>query len=100
MKIQIEIPDWAKTRAIRIMAGIEQVAYKLPWEENWKIKVSRCSGCGACCRKLNCDKLIKEPGDNELYRCKDGTERPFLCCVSEPTTIDKCTSKYKEVKEL
>ena len=99
MKIEIEIPDWVfeEKRAIHIMAGIERVAYKLPWEDFWNVKVSRCSGCGACCEKLGCDKIIKEPGKDGLYRCGEGIKRPFLCCISEPKTIEKCTSKYKRV---
>ncbi len=79
------------------MAGIEQVAFKLPWEDYWNVKVSRCSSCGECCKKLGCDKLIEEPGDNELYRCSEGIKRPYLCCISDPKTIKICTSKYKKV---
>lgn len=96
MKITFEIPDWAieERRAIHIMAGIERVAYKLPWEDYWNVKVSRCSSCGGCCRKLECDKLV-EYGDS--YKCNEDSKRPFICCVSEPKKIDKCTSKYKRV---
>lgn len=100
MILTLEIPDWAikERRVLRLMAGIEQIGYKLPWEDFWMIKISRCSSCGECCKTINCDKLEEEPGDNDMYRCSEGVMRPYFCCVSEPKNINKCTSKYKVVK--
>jgi len=97
MKVTLDIPDWVfkERRAIHVMAGIERVAYKLPWEDFWNVKISRCSSsCGECCKKLDCDKLV-EYGDG--FKCKEDEGRPFQCCVSEPKKIYKCTSKYKRV---
>jgi len=83
LKITLDIPGWVfeERRAIHVMAGIERVAYKLPWEDFWNVKISRCSSCGECCK----------------FKCKEDGGRPFQCCVSEPKKIDKCTSKYKRV---
>jgi len=94
MKINIEIPDEIieEGRAIYVMAGIERIAYKLPWEENWHVKISRCSGCGLCCKKVNCEFLL------ENNACGKAGMRPFLCCISEPRRIETCTSKYGGVQ--
>jgi TPP-dependent indolepyruvate ferredoxin oxidoreductase alpha subunit len=90
MKIELEIPDWVEkeARGIHIMAGIERVAYWLPWEKKWHIKTSRCSSCGKCCERMKCPFL------NEDKQCSKGIERPWLCCISEPKSVPKCTSKY------
>ena len=97
MKITIEIPDFVpKERIIHIMAGIERVGYIMPNGKQF-IKVSQCSNCGECCKKVGCEYLEKEPGDNNLWRCKKGPERPFICCISEPKQNPDCTSKYREI---
>ena len=93
MKIELNIPDWVEQEkgGIWILAGIECAAYKLPWEDFWNIKISRCSGCGRCCKKINCPDL------NEQNMCGLAGKRPFLCCTSDPKNIKECTSKYKKV---
>jgi hypothetical protein len=105
MKIEIEIPDWCDERAIRIMAGIELVAYKMPFEK-WKIKVSRCNMCGKCCMTSNipyplvdgkCIHLKKRPGNNDRWECFLRIQRPFGCCVATPQNIPECTVKYEEI---
>ena len=93
MKIDIDIPDELieEGRAIHIMAGMERVAYWLPFEKKWNIKISRCSACGLCCKKISCEYL------NEQNLCSLGPERPFVCCIATPRTIPSCTEKYREV---
>ena len=96
MRIEIDLPDWADERAIHIMAGIERVAYKLPWEDWWHVKTARCSQCGACCEKMKCKYLDEEPG-GEKFRCSEGVMRPWLCCVSEFKDKNVCSIRFKEV---
>ena len=97
MRIEIDIPEWADERAIHILAGIERVAYKLPWEDKWHVKTGRCSSCGRCCIKLECKYLDEEPGDNDRFRCSEGMMRPFSCCISKPKSIPQCTVEFREV---
>ena len=87
MRIEIDLPSWVDERAIHIMAGVERVAYKLPWEEKWKVKTSRCDMCGACCSK--CKSYV----DN---KCTTEIDRPFLCCVTHGK-IDACSIGFREV---
>ena len=89
-----KLPDWVeeKEAAIHILAGMERVAYKMPWDDFWMVKSSRCSQCGLCCQTVACSLLTE---DN---LCSLGTERPFRCCVTEPKNIPECTSLYTKVK--
>ncbi len=98
MKIEIEIPDFVPPeRIIFIMAGIEKIGWIEPHTRKVFVKVSRCSRCGRCCSKLDCQDLVKEAGDNGILKCDRADMRPFLCCVSEPKSISECTSKYEAV---
>ena len=97
MKIEIELPKWTEERVIHVLAGIERVAYKYPWEKSFKVKTGRCSMCGRCCKKIDCEHLEKEPGDNDKWRCSLGTMRPYNCCVSRPRKIKECTVEFKEI---
>ena len=100
MKIELEVPDWVEDerRAIYILAGIENVAYKMPWENFWHVKVSRCSMCGKCCMRIQCPELKKEPGNDGKWKCGKDAMRPHLCCTGESSDlIPECTSRYKEV---
>ena len=94
MKIELDLPDWIEEekRGIWINAGIECVAKKMPWEDFWLVKSSRCSVCGKCCSKIDCPHLTD---DN---RCRLGTERPWRCSNTDPRNVPECTSKYKKVK--
>ena len=96
MKIELELPDWVAERGLHILAGIERVAYKLPWEEKWSVKTGRCSSCGKCCERIGCRYLDEEPG-GEKFRCSEGVMRPWLCCVSKPRNIPECTVRFEEV---
>lgn len=95
MKIELELPDWTEERVIQVLAGIERVAYKLPWS-TFMVKTSRCSMCGECCRIINCEHLVKEPGDNNRWLCKLGTMRPYNCCVARTRKVKTCTIKYRK----
>ena len=101
MRIEIEIPDFIPPeRIIFIMAGIEKIGYIEPYTRKVFVKVSQCSQCGKCCSKLECPNLVKEVGDNGIWKCDLADMRPFLCCVSEPGNILECTSKYKLMEAL
>ena len=86
MKIEIDLPDWCEERNIRVMAGIEQVAYKLAGDAKIHVKTERCSRCGSCCKDLKhwifktidgvCEHL-KEDGDKTV--CGLGVMRPYGC---------------------
>ena len=96
MKIEIVIPDFVPPeRIIYIMAGVEKIGYIAPHTRKVFVKVSRCSRCGKCCEKLECEHLEK---DGNLWRCNEIGIRPFICCVSEPKRIPECTSRYEEVR--
>lgn len=104
MKIELDLPKWAwnengEKRIINILAGIEKLAYLDPNDGILYIKTSRCSQCGRCCIRMNCEYLELEPGCDDKYRCNKvighGLMRPYLCCVSEPKNILECTSKYE-----
>lgn len=106
MKIELDLPDWTEGRTIRVMAGIELMAYKLS-DTKWQMKVSRCNMCGKCCMNLKnhpfptidgkCIHLKKRPGDNPRYECGLRIHRPFGCCVAVPQNIPECTEKYEEI---
>jgi len=98
MKITIEIPDFVPPeRIIFILAGIEKIGYIEPHTRKVFVKTSRCSRCGKCCTKIECEKLSKEPGIDAPHKCNLGDMRPFICCVSD-STLPECTSKYEELK--
>ncbi len=105
MKIEIELPDWVDKRVIQVLAGIERVAFKMPKDDRFKVKVSRCNRCGECCKRLNsnhvfpvingqCIHLEKEVGKNNNWRCKFGIDRPYQCCVAK-SRISECSEKYE-----
>lgn len=111
MKIEVELPsfpEWDNERCIYILAGIELVAYKYPGR-NWMVKIVRCNMCGECCMDLGnnqpfplvttdgvCDHLEKEPGDNKRWRCALSLNRPFGCCIAEPSGKDYCCIEWGE----
>lgn len=105
MKIELELPEWTEERTIRVMAGIELVAYKLP-QGKWQMKVSQCNMCGKCCMTPKipyplvdgkCIHLKKRPGNNDRWECFLRIQRPFGCCVGIPQNIPECTEKYEVI---
>ena len=107
MKIDLELPAWTDERNIYVMAGLELVARRHK-DGPWEIKTSRCNMCGKCCADLGrghpfpvidgqCVHLKKEPGDNQLWLCGLGENRPFGCSVCAPTD-EFCTIEFETVE--
>ena len=109
MRIVLDLPDWCDDQAIRIIAGQELVAKKMPWEDRWKVKTVRCNNCGECCMMLSpgdmpheiddegkCSKLVKE-GGQWLCSLRQKTWVP-LCCVDDPLKENSpnCCIEYEE----
>ena len=81
MKIELGLPDWADERGIYIFAGIEEVAKRTPDTGNkWVVKKNRCTQCGECCKRLNCEHLVAGAGG---YECDLRQDRPFNCCIGD-----------------
>jgi len=98
MKIEIEIPDFVPPeRIIYIFAGIEKIGWIEPHTRKVHVKTSRCSRCGRCCARIDCEHLVKEAGGSKKYNCDLFERRPFACGISEAKHIPECTSKYKEM---
>jgi hypothetical protein len=91
MKIIIEIPDFVlPERIIHIMAGFEKIGWIEPHTRKVHMKVSQCSQCGECCRKLECEHITE---DN---KCGLGSLwEPFRCCTTDGK-METCTSRYEE----
>ncbi len=107
MKLEIEIPDWAKGKHIYIFANEELIAYsnyiieKKPERREYytplKVKTARCNGCGQCCESgnpFNADEgaciFLKEHG------CDLGHNIPFSCARSDCSiTFDKCSERFE-----
>lgn len=110
MRIELELPDWIAERRLTILAGVELVATKVPWEDFWKVKKTRCNRCGQCCMSFKpnsnvtpygvddegkCKALVKEPG--EIWTCSVGTQRPYDC-LFDPIDESECCIEYDIVK--
>lgn len=104
MRIELELPEWAEERHIRIFAGIEEVAKKLHGK-SWQIKVIRCDMCGKCCMDVPenwrfgrdeetgwCKNLIYYANE---YRC--GIDRPFTCCAGDHSEEEYCCIEWQEI---
>ena len=97
--IKFKIPDFvADSRKIHILAGVESIGYVTPHDRKIFVKTSRCSQCGLCCKKVKCEKLEKEPGDNERWRCSVALNMPYGCLIALPGDIENCSLKFEEVK--
>lgn len=110
MKIEIEIPDWAKERHLYLLAGIELVAYKDQESKDWFIKTERCNSCGKCCMNLVDDgqytldknkNCIYLKADGEKWICSLGASRPLPCCEGDleknkENKDNLCCIRYKK----
>jgi hypothetical protein len=111
MRITLDLPNWATDRTLRIFAGLEFVAGKLPTDTKWKVKTARCNRCGACCKNLDegrgndifplkndgaCSYLVKD-GPGEIYSCSlaGSGNMPFACQLDPPNN-PKCCITYEE----
>ena len=106
MRIIIDLPDWVEDQEIKILAGMEMVAKKMPWDDFWVIKETRCNYCGDCCMDVPtgegkwlypvtkegiCSKLYEEDGKmlcgakfDKPYRCLDDPLKANSpnCCIT------------------
>ena len=96
MKLEIDIPEWAKEKNIYVFANEELIAYKWHHEDKVHHKIARCNGCGQCCESgspFNGDEgpciFLKEHG------CDLGTKIPLTCArsICYPT-FDKCSERF------
>ena len=107
MKIELEIPDWADSTRVLIIAGTECVAQKLPHENFWMVKTTRCNRCGECCLdgpptpyglddESKCLKLKLIDGQ---WTCMAGMGKS-LRCVLDPNLVgyQPCCIEHKKVK--
>ena len=111
MKIEIELPDWVEDQEIKILAGMEMVAKKLPWNNYWEVKDIRCNNCGDCCMDVPvglgkwmfpvnaegiCSKLYEEDGK---MLCGAKYDKPYRC-LDDPlkSNSPNCCITYKIVK--
>ena len=94
-----------KERAIRVMAGRELIAEKMPGDDHWKVKETSCNFCGMCCHDFpgtvygndsegRCNKLQK---NGDKWECAAGVQVPWTC-LGDPTGIDCCSITYRLVK--
>jgi len=105
IRIDLTLPEWVDDRAnIRIFAGIELVAQKLPGK-GIEIKTKRCNRCGKCCSNVSKKWVHGEKDGNCLhlkyyaneYLCDSGFNRPFACCASDDSEKDFCNIEWEEV---
>ena len=110
MKIEIDIPDWAKEKNIFIFANQELIAYKICVSDKVKVKVSRCNGCSQCCESGHPFKpeqiLSLESNLNFIdgvpcpllgeEGCLLGNNIPFSCARSDCSHhFDKCSEGFE-----
>jgi len=102
MRIKLNLPDWADERGIHILAGIEEVARKVPPDYKWEMKTKRCEKCGICCElaphpdfqaETGGCKYLKYSEGHKGYMCQLGVLRPYICCVS--LGIEACKVRWK-----
>lgn len=91
MRIEIDIPDSAGDQCIRVLSGVETMAFK-PVDKPWMIKKTRCARCGFCCQ--GCEYLDFQDG---IAVCGRGLSRPFNCIV-EISGFKNCKTEYEECK--
>ena len=106
MKIELEIPDWATTARLLIVAGNECVAKKLPHQNFWMVKERRCNQCGECCldsptSPFGVDdegKCVKLKFEDNKWTCNIGSDKPIKC-VLDPNLLgfESCNITHKKV---
>jgi len=108
MKIEIEIPDWATKHRILIISGSECVAQKLPHQNFWMVKETRCNQCGECCLDYpstpfgvddegKCLKLKLE--DGKCICLMEGSDKPIRCIIDPNLRqgYEYCSMTHKRV---
>jgi hypothetical protein len=108
MTKEVKLPKWCTPRNIYVMAGIELAAYR-PYQGELQLKVGRCNMCGECCtgldprthpfpvigRRRQCVYLTKEPGNNPMWVCGLGHNRPWGCSTTVASANPGCTEKME-----
>lgn len=105
-----EIPKWAHERRLTLLAGVELLATKVPWDSFWEVKKERCNRCGQCCMthppnseratpygtddEGKCKALFLDQGD--IYTC-DSIAR-FLSCLKDPIDEPECSIIKEKVE--
>lgn len=87
MKIELEVPDWAAGKHLRVFAGMEMVAVR-PLDKEWLIVQQKCTQCGKCCQDVGDDWIFGTLGGACVHfePTKEGGvcglkgHRPFACC--------------------
>jgi len=112
MRIEIEIPDWAKTGNLFVLDAFGQVLARKVGE-SWEVKTQPCAKCGYCCRKLKpppiCDdgtgkpKYLVEVNVNgkKEYHCSLRGQKPLDCVLACPSDIgfEECQMRFRKVKQ-
>jgi MinD superfamily P-loop ATPase len=106
MKVTLELPDWVEESRLMILAGVELVATKVPWENFWKVKNTRCDLCGQCCMTKPYNPWgVDEEGKCLMLRrqtdgtweCSAGLLKPYQC-LKDPNDEPECCITYDRVK--
>ena len=80
MRIELDLPDWVEGRRLIILAGMEEVAHRMPGR-TWKVKTERCVNCGKCCK--DCEHLEFYPPDKYVCGLAKGMGIPYHCLVND-----------------
>jgi len=109
MRIILEIPDSFADQRLTFLAGSKElIATKVPWEDFWLVKTTRCNYCGECCMDIGenwlwppddegkCIKLVK---NGDKWECSAGHDTPVRC-IPDPlkTNSPTCCITYEEQK--
>lgn len=83
-------------RRISILAGVEEVARKMPGGP-WQVKVGHCQFCGVCCG--DCEHLVIKEGypgpDGWARMCALGWDRPTACTLGDDEGEEHCSIVWK-----
>jgi hypothetical protein len=115
LKIELEIPEWAKDHNIYVFAGKELFAYCFRSDDKREllVKNGRCNGCGYCCENLGppypqkmiaqLQFILEDYKFEDTGRCpfllEDGCmfkgDIPFGCAQSDCSRFPGCTESFK-----
>ena len=95
VKIEVEIPDFIPPeRIIFILAGTNEcIGWVEPHTRKVHTKISQCSRCGLCCKRMECPSLKYTEGVG--YSCIHFPSIPVVCATNDGLKrINTCTSKF------
>lgn len=90
----LDLPNWVEGRRITILAGMEEVAHKIPGKP-WEIKIKRCTNCGKCCR--NCEYLEDYPVDKKICGLAKKRGIPYHCLVGDGW-LQECNITWRNLE--